>query len=275
MNSRIMTLSIVFALCLCSFADGGDNHWDTTITDNPTSSGSDSADQSWWNPIFGTCCWTTSSHTKSSGSSSCSVTVIGDVSKHTLHFGSLTANATASAGYDYQKTVVWHGPDPAPCRMLSFTATGGGSEGVSVGCAADQGSSASCSATGSGACSSLGNANATINMHSLSLSAQYDSAESEVDLSGNADINGQISDNSAQVGASGWYHQSGSWSVEGEGSASGSASYTVLSTRQYNATTDSGYTQSRSGNVQSNGNCGCSSGGAADFSGSSQLNLSV
>ncbi len=266
----VTTFCLVLSL-LSVYVYAGENHWNTTTTSNPQTSGSDSPDVTYTNPIFGICCQTLSSHTHSAGTASCSASATGSCFRHTLHTGSFSSSAQATASYNYQEVVVWHGPCPAPFRNLSFTASGGGSEGVSVSANDDSGTSASAAASGSGSCSSLGNASADLTMHSLSLYAAYNAATSKIDVSGNAGAD--VDDNSASI--TGHYSQSSSWELVGVGSKSGSASYSVKAGRSYNGYTDSGYTRARSGSVNANGNSTCTAGGSSSYSASASVNLTV
>jgi hypothetical protein len=107
-------------------------------------------------------------------------------------------------------------------------------------------------------------------MESISLEAAYSSGSSEVEIEGNAA--GNVDDSSASINGS--YKQSDSWSTEGTGSKSGSASYTVKANRTYNGVTNQAFIEAFSGNVTATGNGTFDNNGSSiSFSASSQVNV--
>ncbi|HRJ50145.1 MAG TPA: hypothetical protein PKU91_06410, partial [Phycisphaerales bacterium] len=202
-----------------------------------------------------------------------SASVHGDgVCAWSIFSHSFSSSATSSASWNYSRTNRWVGTGPVCARAVSLAASGGGSEAVAVTCGANSSCTAAASASGSASCSSLGNASATMNMHSLSLDAAYNSGTSKVDISGNAGA--QVTDNQATV--TGSYSGHSSWSIAGTGSKAGTASYSVAQGRTYNNNcTATAYTISHAGSVAASGSGTWGSPGSVSWSASSQAMLRV
>jgi hypothetical protein len=143
-------------------------------------------------------------------------------------------SGSAAASYNIRWTSVWVDPDePATPDMVAqqsgdATASGGASMTVTSTAAADSGSSASgaAGASGGASCSTkVGGYAITLNYKEISNDAQYSNASNSLGVGGN--IGGQVTDNSA--GVKGSYSQSQQWAANGQGSASGTATYTLIS----------------------------------------------
>ncbi len=183
-----------------------------------------------------------------------------------------TASSSASISWNYARVNRWIGTGPACARGVYLSASGGGSESISVTCGANAFCTAAASASGSASCDSLGNASADMQMQAISLDAAYSSATDKVNISGNAA--GQVEHRSASV--NGTYSAESSWTIQGTGSKAGSASYSVAKGRSYrNDCTVQGYTVSQAGSVAASGSANWGSPGSANWSATSQATLRV
>lgn len=140
----------------------------------------------------------------------------------------------AAARYAVIQHERWLGTG-VPCpRLVPLAATGGGGLMITLTCSAQPGCAATGSSSVSGACSSLGNANATLDEKNVGGSVAYNEMSHAVTLSGS--FGAVIDDSSPSM--EGKISKVVEWSLEGAGSASGTASYSVKSDRTYCAFTN-------------------------------------
>ncbi len=132
-----------------------------------------------------------------------------------------------SDGYSVQWTRVWVGGGVPTKQSDSATATGSGTLTIATTAAASLGSSGSASASMSAAGGGPDPSGPTGSLTSKTIScdSSYDSAASDVGVGGN--VGGQVQDKSAGTNASGHFSQEMQFVANGNGSATGSASYSV------------------------------------------------
>lgn len=128
----------------------------------------------------------------------------------------------------------WRGAFPACPRSVLLVAMGGGGLGIGDSCAARLGCSSSSTATAAGAATSRGKANASLSNLQIQGSVSYNNVTQLSTITGNfganilfsnPHLNGTVSSNS-------------SWTVSGQGSATGSMTFSVLPDRTYCAFTN-------------------------------------
>lgn len=213
----------------------------------------------------------TSTATASASDGNASAKVIG-LGTQTWGWNSVPWNigGTASDGYNVQWTSVWvdpddpDGQDTVAAQSGSATASGGGSLAIGTSAAADSGSSASSSASLSGKCSAPA-LNIGLPGREIACDSQYSSAASALGRGGN--IGAKVADNATHV--SGSFSEEEMWAANGQGSASGTASYTVTpQTSQITGTAPATVTESGTA-VASGSGAGSDPGAAQDHSSSS------
>lgn len=149
-----------------------------------------------------------------------------------LGVGSQSLAATAS----FQRTAreYWEGDGPAAPRIVQLVANGFAGLSIAVTCGPSRGCSATASAGAAGGCQSLGDASAILEPKSIGGTARYDSIDSAFRLEG--DLGVAVDDSGPSM--TGDVSSEISWTLEGIGSASGSASYVVRPERTYCAYTN-------------------------------------
>lgn len=186
--------------------------------------------------------WRTSCEFGASNSSAnASISISG--SSSFWHAGSRTGTHLANFSGGWKE--YWRGTSPACPRSVLLAAIGSGGLGIAASCAARIGCSASSTATAAGMAMSRGRANASLSNLEIRGTVTYDSVTQLSKIDGNfganialtnASINGTISSHS-------------SWTVNGQGSATGALSFAVLSDRTYCAMTNLPISANWSGTV--------------------------
>ncbi len=175
------------------------------------------------------------------------------------------------AHYLSSRRELWSGGFPACPRLLSLAATGGATLHISASTAARQGCSAFASAATSGMCSSLGSASASIESLVIAGSVGYSESTQDFEVAGNFGPLVDVFTDSVEGSLS----ASASWSTEGQGSHSGSASVTVRPDRTYCAFTNRAYVARSAGQVVAGGAGSVDQNGSASWSSMALINLSV
>lgn len=178
---------------------------------------------------------------------------------------------SSSANYVSSRRELWSGGFPACPRLLSLAATGGATLHISASAAARRGCSAFASSATAGMCSSLGSANATLDGLTIAGSVGFNESTEDFEIAGNfgplvdvftASLEGSLS-------------ASASWSTEGQGSHSGSASVTVRPDRLYCAFTNRPYVARATGLAVAGGAGSVDQNGSVSWSSMAFINLSV
>lgn len=139
-----------------------------------------------------------------------------------------------SVGYSGGWRESWRGTFPACARMLLLAANGYGTLAIAASCGALPGCTASVACSAAGVATSRGNASASIAGQSLQGTVGYNTLDRNTEISGN--FGGSIDFWTAELeGSLSSEHR---WSVKGQGSASGSLSFTVIPDRSYCALTN-------------------------------------
>lgn len=175
------------------------------------------------------------------------------------------------AHYASSRREIWSGGFPACPRLVSLAATGGATLHISASSAARQGCSAFASAATSGACSSLGQAQASIDELAISGSVGYSEANSAFEIAGNFGPLVDVLTESVE----GSFSADSSWSTIGTGSHSGSASVTVRPDRLYCAFTNRPYVARMGGQAIAGGAGSVDRNGSASWSSMAVITLSV
>lgn len=175
------------------------------------------------------------------------------------------------AYYVSSRRELWSGGFPACPRLLSLAATGGATLHISASTAARQGCSAFASAATSGTCSSLGSANASIENLVITGSVGYNESTQDFEVAGNFGPLVDVLTDSVEGSLS----ASASWSTEGQGSHSGSASVTVRPDRMYCAFTNRPYVARAAGQAVAGGAGSVDQNGSVSWSSMAIINLSV
>ncbi len=161
-----------------------------------------------------------------------SVEVDASAVSHFGATGSDTTKAKASCSGGWRE--LWRGTLPACPRRVSLAAIGSGSLSIAASCAAEPGCTASAATSASGSASSRGDASASIDGLHLDGTVGFQESSHSTELSGNfgatvdfiaPSIDGSLSSERR-------------WSVKGDGSATGTLSYTVKPNRTYCALTN-------------------------------------
>ena len=160
------------------------------------------------------------------------------LSGQSIFLGTGSQSAAITAMYQMRRREFWDGVGPAMPRVVTLGATGFAGMSIAVTCSPQAGCVASAVATATGGCSSLGEASAVLEPRAISATAHYDSAASQLQFSGN--IGAAIDDSGPSI--TGEISGSSQWSTQGEGAASGAASYAVRPDRTYCAFTNRPYT---------------------------------
>jgi len=175
------------------------------------------------------------------------------------------------AHYVSSRRELWSGGFPACPRLLSLAATGGATLHISASTAARRGCSAFASAAASGTCSSLGSANASIESLVIAGSVGYSDSTQDFEVAGNFGPLVDVLTDSVEGSLS----ASSSWSTEGQGSHSGSASVTVRPDRIYCAFTNRPYVARAAGQAVAGGAGSVEGNGSTSWSSMAVINLSV
>ncbi len=175
------------------------------------------------------------------------------------------------AHYVSSRRELWSGGFPACPRLLSLAATGGATLHISASTAARRGCSAFASAATSGTCSSLGAANASIESLVIAGSVGYSESTQDFEVAGNFGPLVDVLTDSVEGSLS----ASSSWSTEGQGSHSGSASVTVRPDRIYCAFTNRPYVARAAGQAVAGGAGSVEGNGSTSWSSMAVINLSV
>ena len=183
--------------------------------------------------------------------------------------GSLTRSSLAH--YRSNRREVWSGGFPACPRLLGLAATGGATMHISASTAARMGCSAFASAAASGACSSIGQASASLGDLTISGKVGYQAANQAFEVTGNFGPLLDVLTDSVE----GTISADQSWSTEGVGSHSGSASVTVRPDRVYCAFTNRPYLAFAAGQVVAGGAGSVDDNGSTSWSSMALITLSV
>ncbi len=178
---------------------------------------------------------------------------------------------SSSANYVSSRRELWSGGFPACPRLLGLAATGGATLHISASTAARRGCSAFASSATAGMCSSLGAASASIDGLTIAGSVGFNESTEEFEIAGNFGPLVEIATESLDGSLS----LSSSWSTEGQGSHSGSASVAVRPDRQYCAFTNRPYVAWATGLAVAGGAGSVDQNGSASWSSMALVNLSV
>ncbi len=148
------------------------------------------------------------------------------------HAGSRTTNQLAQ--YSGGWAELWHGTYPACARSVLLAAVGSGGLGIGGSCAARMGCSAASSATAAGMATSRGNASTSLTNLEIRGTVAFDSVAQVSKIDGNFGANVAF----RSGGVDGTLSSNASWTVHGQGSATGSMSFTVCPDRTYCALTN-------------------------------------
>ncbi len=148
------------------------------------------------------------------------------------HAGSRTETHLAQYGGGWIES--WRGKFPACARSVLLAAVGTGGLGISGTCAARAGCSASMCCTGAGMAASRGNASADLSDLEVHGTVAYDHLTHSSKIEGNFGIGVEYS--SPYI--DGLISAETSWTVSGQGSATGALSFTVAPDRTYCALTN-------------------------------------
>ncbi|MSR69108.1 MAG: hypothetical protein EXS17_02005 [Phycisphaerales bacterium] len=175
--------------------------------------------------------WTTAC-TREASNGAAAVTIEISGSSTFWHSGTKARVHTANYAGGWRES--WRGAFPACPRMLLLSASGFGTLGISAGCAARPGCTASVTCSAAGVATSRGDASASISGQSVQGSVGYNQSDLRTEISGN--FGGSFDFWDAQL--EGTISTERRWSVKGQGSASGSLSFTVVPDRFYCAFTN-------------------------------------
>jgi hypothetical protein len=178
---------------------------------------------------------------------------------------------SSSANYVSSRRELWSGGFPACPRLLSLAATGGATLHISASTAARQGCSAFASSATAGMCSSLGSANASIDGLTITGSVGFNESTQDFEVVGNFGPLLNILTDSLEGSLS----ASASWSTEGQGSHSGSASVSVRPDRLYCAFTNRPYVARATGLAVAGGAGSVDQNGSVSWSSMAFINLAV
>lgn len=178
---------------------------------------------------------------------------------------------SSSANYVSSRRELWSGGFPACPRLLSLAATGGATLHISASAAARRGCSAFASSATAGMCSSLGAANASIDGLTIAGSVGFNESTDDFQIAGNFGPLVDVFTESLEGSLS----ASASWSTEGQGSHSGSASVTVRPDRLYCAFTNRPYVARATGLAVAGGAGSVDQNGSVSWSSMAFINLSV
>lgn len=205
-------------------------------------------------------------------------------------FGGAAASETLSeaSSYHCSAAVVWQAAEgtnpayPPKPHQIELMAAGGGGMSITVTVSAAAGATSSASATMTGKCTSRGDASAT--MHNATIGAQAGfpvgavgvGQQSMTVLTGNLDIDGSRPlDVSFGLGVHGSMSKKDTWTVQGVGSYSGSATAQVTDCRVYRALTNKPFTMHRSGRSIAAGGCSVSGLMSSGFEARSEVDLHI
>ncbi len=178
---------------------------------------------------------------------------------------------SSSANYVSSRRELWSGGFPACPRLLSLAATGGATLHISASAAARRGCSAFASSATAGMCSSLGAANASLDGLTIAGSVGFNESTDDFEIVGNFGPLVDVFTESLEGSLS----ASASWSTEGQGSHSGSASVTVRPDRLYCAFTNRPYVARATGLAVAGGAGSVDQNGSVSWSSMAFINLSV
>ena len=156
------------------------------------------------------------------------------LSGQSILLGGGSRSEAISASFQHRTGEFWQGAGPAAPRIVQLRATGFAGLSIAVTCGPSRGCTATASAAAAGGCSSLGDASATLEPKAIGGTASYDGASSTFEIEGDV---GVLVDDSGPT-MTGEISRDISWRLEGEGAASGSASYVVRPDRAYCAYTN-------------------------------------
>ena len=148
------------------------------------------------------------------------------------HAGTKAIVHTAAYSGGWRET--WRGTFPACVRKVMLAANGYGTLTIAASCAARPGCTAAVASSAAGMAASRQRASASIAGQSLQGTVAYNELERSTELSGN--FGGSVDFWTAEVEGS--ISSERRWSVKGQGSATGSLSFTVSPDRTYCALTN-------------------------------------
>ena len=175
--------------------------------------------------------WRTSYHIAASESSATACISISGSSSF-WHAGSRTGTRLAQFIGGWRET--WHGTFPACTRSVLLSAVGSGGLGIGDSCAARLGCSASSTATAAGVAMSRGKAYASLSNLEIRGTVTYDDVTHLSKIDGNFGADVAL----ASSHVSGSISSQSSWTVNGQGSATGALTFVVLPDRTYCALTN-------------------------------------
>ena len=180
---------------------------------------------------FGLTRWNSAVHARARPTvASCMVSLSGQ----SIFLGTGSQSLGTSASFQRTSRETWSGEGPAAPRIVQLVANGFAGLSIAVTCGPSQGCSATASAGAAGGCHSLGDASASLEPKAIGGTARYDSVESAVRVQGDLGI--AVDDSGPSM--TGDVSSEVSWTLDGIGAASGSASYVVRPDRTYCAYTN-------------------------------------
>ncbi len=175
--------------------------------------------------------WNTSYHIGATESSATACISIYGASSF-WHAGSRSGTRVAQFIGGWKET--WRGTFPSCARSVMLSAVGSGGLGIGDSCAARMGCSASSTATAAGVAMSRGRANASLSNLEIRGSVSYDNVTQLSKIDGN--FGAEVALASSHV--SGSISSQSSWTVNGQGAATGALTFVVLPDRTYCALTN-------------------------------------
>jgi hypothetical protein len=201
------------------------------------------------------------------GSATANVSISGTSSF--WHAGSKSVTQMSQYTGGWKET--WTGTFPACARSILISAVGSGGLGISDSCAARLGCSASSNASAGGMATSRGRASATLSNLQIHGTVSYDHVTQLSKIDGNFGADVAYSNSTFN----GTFSSNSSWTVNGQGSATGSMSFTVLPDRTYCALTNLPIAANWTGTVVATTAVTVDDNGSAAGSAGATLTLSV
>ena len=186
--------------------------------------------------------WNTSYHIGATESSATACISMNGTS-YFWHAGSRSGSRIAQFTGGWKES--WSGTLPSCARLVMLSAIGSGGLGIGDSCAARLGCSASSIATAAGVAMSRGRARASLSNLEIRGTVSYDNVTQLSKIDGN--FGAQVA--LAGSHASGTISSQSSWTVNGQGAASGALTFVVMPDRTYCALTNLPITANWSGTV--------------------------